>query len=172
MSAETIIALWKVTRDGLIDEVEKIPEDQFSFRATPETRSVAELIQHIVESQKILVAESCREEANIRRQSFADHYKEHASGVRDVADKQGLTDLLRSSMDAAESAIRTHGHKWDQTMIGLDGKPTTKGAVLTFAFSHEMYHRGQLTVFERLMSIEPVLTGRLKQLFAQAGSPD
>jgi uncharacterized damage-inducible protein DinB len=172
MSAETIIRLWKDVRNGLISEVEKIPEDQFSFRATPETRSIAELIQHIIESQKILVGETCREEANIRRRPFADHYNEHAAGVRDVADKQGLTDLLRSSMDDAEACVSAHADKWDEPMIGLDGRQTTKGSFLTFAFSHEMYHRGQLTVFERLLNIEPVLTGRLKKLFAQAGSPD
>jgi uncharacterized damage-inducible protein DinB len=172
MSAETIIALWKDARSGLIQEVEKIPDDQFSFRATPETRSIAELIQHIIETQKILVAETCRDEANIRRQSFADHYKQHAAGVRDVVDKQGLTELLRSAMDDAESCLRAHADRWDESMIGIDGSQTTKGAFLTFAFSHEMYHRGQLTVFERLLDIEPVLTGRLKKLFAKAGSPD
>jgi uncharacterized damage-inducible protein DinB len=172
MSAETIIALWKVTRSGLIDEVEKIPDDQFSFRATPETRSIAELIQHIIEAQKILVAEGCHEAADIRRQSFADHTKEHAAGVSAVTDKQGLIDLLRSAMDDSESCMSALGAKWDEPMMGLDGKQTTRGAFLTFAFSHEMYHRGQLTVFERLLNIEPVLTGKLKKFFAQAGSPD
>ncbi len=52
---------------------------------------------------------------------------------------------------------------------------TTKGAILTFAMSHEMYHRGQLTVYERLLNIEPVLTGKLKKLFAASArlnSPD
>jgi uncharacterized damage-inducible protein DinB len=32
-----------------------------------------------------------------------------------------------------------------------------------------MYHRGQLTVFERLMNIEPALTEKLKKMFANAG---
>ncbi len=172
MSAETIIALWKVTRSGLIDEVEKIPDDQFSFRATPETRSIAELVQHIIESQKILVAEGCHEAADIRRQTFAAHTQEHAAGVSGVTDKQGLINLLRSAMDDSESCMSALAAKWDEPMMGLDGKQTTRGAFLTFAFSHEMYHRGQLTVFERLLNIEPVLTGRLKKFFAQAGSPD
>ena len=172
MSAETIIGIWKDARNGLINEVEKIPDDQFSFRATPETRSVAELLQHIIESQKILTAESCRDDANVRRQSFADHYKEHAAGVRDVADKQGLTELLRSSMEDAEACVRSVADNWNDPIIGVDGKQTTKGAFLTFACGHEMYHRGQLTVYERLLNIEPVLTGKLKKLFAQAGSSD
>src|SRR5262245_37617335 len=172
MSAEVVLGIWKDARNGLINEVEKIPDDQFSFRPTPETRSIAELLQHVIESQKILVAETCREEANVRRQSFADHYKEHANGVRDVADKQGLIDLLRSSMEESDACVRAHAGEWDLPMIGVDGKQTTKGAFLTFAAGHEMYHRGQLTVFERLLNIEPVLTGKLKKLFASAGSSD
>ena len=172
MSAETIIKLWKDVRTGLIQEVEKIPEDQMSFRATPETRSIAEILHHIVEVQNILVGETCREDSNIRRQSFADHTKEYASGVRDVADKQGIIDLLRSSMDAAEPCMRSYAEKLNEPMNSIDGSPSTKGAVLTFAFSHEMYHRGQLTVFERLLNIEPVLTEKLKKLFAASGSSD
>lgn len=169
MSAEIIMKLWKDARNGLIEEVEKIPEDQMSFRATPDTRSVAELLQHIVETQKILVGETSRDDSNLFRQSFADHAKEYAAGVKDVNDKQGLIDLLRSSMAAAETAVQSNAAAWDAPMNGLDGKPTTKGGFLTFACSHEIYHRGQLTVFERLMNIEPVLTGKLKKLFAKAG---
>jgi hypothetical protein len=157
MSADAIIKLWKDARNGLIQEVEKIPDDQMSFRATPETRTIAE---------------TCREDSNIRRQSFADHTKEYAPGVRDVTDKQGIIDLLRSSMETAEGCIRSFGEKLDEPMSSIDGSQSTKGAVLTFAFSHEMYHRGQLTVFERLLNIEPVLTGKLKKLFAASGSSD
>ena len=168
MSAEALIGLWKDTRAGLIQEVEKIPEDRFSFRATPETRSIAEVLQHIIESQKIMVGETCRADANIRRQSFAAHAQEHASGVKDVSDKNGLLELLRSSMDEAEACMRGHAEKFEDTMMNITGQPTPKSAFLTFALSHEMYHRGQLTVFERLLNIEPVLTGRVKKLFAQA----
>lgn len=169
MSAQITLKLWKDVRNGLIEEVEKIPDDQMSFRATPDTRSIAEILQHIVETQNILVGETCREDANLFRQSFADHSKQYGAGVRAVTDKQGLIEQLRSSMEAAESAVQSYADKWDAPMTGLDGKPTTKGAFLTFACSHEMYHRGQLTVFERLLNIEPVLTGKLKKLFAQAG---
>ena len=168
MSAEALIGLWKDTRAGLIQEVEKIPEDQFSFRATPETRSIAEVLQHIIESQKIMVGETCRADANIRRQSFAAHAQEHASGVKDVSDKNGLLELLRSSMDEAEACMRGHADKFEETMVNITGQPTPKSAFLTFALSHEMYHRGRLTVFERLLNIEPVLTGKLKKLFAEA----
>ena len=169
MSAQIAVKSWKDVRNGLIEEVEKIPEDQMSFRATPDTRSIAEILQHIVETQKILVGETCREGSNLLRQSFAAHGQEYAPGVRDVSDKQGLIELLRSSMAAAETLILSHADMWDAPMNGITGQPTTKGAILMFAASHEMYHRGQLTVYERLLNIEPVLTVKLKKLFAQAG---
>src|SRR5829696_272060 len=155
MSAETIIGLWKDIRSGLIQEVEKIPEDQFSFRATPETRSITEMMQHIIEAQKVLVGETCRTEPNFMRQSLAAHGKEYAAGVKEVADKNGLLELLRSSMDEAEACMSAHADKLDETMTRLDGQSTSKSAFLIFALSHEMYHRGQLTVFERLLNIEP-----------------
>ncbi|HEU4639474.1 MAG TPA: DinB family protein [Candidatus Binatia bacterium] len=167
MSIEIIIALWKDTRAGLIQEVDNIPEDQFSFRATPETRSIAELLQHIISAQKILIGETCRADTNFMRQSFAAHAQEYAGGVETVNDKNGLLELLRTSMDEAEACLSAYGDKLDETMTRLDGKPTSKEAFLTFALSHEGYHRGQLTVFERLLSIEPVLTGRTKKLFAR-----
>lgn len=169
MSAETIIALWKDARGGLIEEVERIPEDQFSFKATPDTRSIAEVLQHIISAQKMLVAECCHPDANLMRQSFAAHVEEYGRGVNDVTDKSGLVALLRSSMDEAAASISSYGDKLDETMMGMTGKPITKSAFLTFAFSHEMYHRGQLTVFERLLSIEPALTERFRRLTASAG---
>ena len=168
MAAETIITLWKEVRRGLINEVEKIPADQFSFRATPETRSITELLQHIVESQQLLVGETCRDDTNLRRQSFAEHRKEYSPGVKEVLDKESLLELLQKSMLEAEETIGNYCEKLDQSMYRFDGKPTSKNDFLTFAVSHEMYHRGQLTVYERLLHIEPVLTGRLKRLLGDS----
>ncbi len=167
MPAETIITLWKEVRRGLISEVEMIPADQFSFRATPDTRSIAELLQHIVESQQFLVGETCRDDTNLKRGSFAELNQEYSPGVREVLEKEGLLELLKNSMEAAESTITGYCNKLDHGMYRFDGKPTSKNDFLTFAVSHEMYHRGQLTVYERLLNIEPVLTGRLKRLFGE-----
>jgi uncharacterized damage-inducible protein DinB len=167
MSVENLIGMWKDTRSGLIQEVERIPADQFSFKATPETRSVAELLQHIVQAQKFLVGETCRAGTNLRRQPFADHTREYAPGVDSISDKNGLMELLRSSMDLAEATIRSYGDKLDGSMTRLDGKPTSKVDFLTFTVSHEMYHRGQLTVYQRLLHIEPALTERFRQLSAK-----
>jgi len=168
MSAETIIGLWKDARGGLIEEVEKIPEDQFSFRATPDTRTVSEILQHVISTQKIIVGEACRPDTNLRRQSFAAHAEEYAPGVGDVTDKNGLIELLRTSMDECAAKISSYDDKLGESMQSLMGQPITKVRFLTFGMSHEMYHRGQLTVYQRLLSIEPALTEKFRRMTAGA----
>ncbi len=170
MSIDRLVESWREVRAGFIEEASQIPADQFSFRATPNTRSVGGLLQHVVESQKMLIGEACRAETNLMRQSFADHIKEYAPEVATVDDKNGLLELLRSSMETSEATIRAGGEKLKETMRRFDGKEMTKLDFLNFAVAHEMYHRGQLTVYERLMNIEPALTRRFNKLFAKIES--
>ncbi len=168
MSVDMLVNTWKEFRKGLIAEVEQIPEDKFDFRATPETRSIAEILQHIVEVQKMLIGEAGRAEGNMRRQSFADHVKEYAPEVHTITDKNGLLEMLRSSMEVCEANVRSNNDLMQGSMGGIDGTPTPKLKVVNFAMSHEMYHRGQLTVYERLINLEPALTRQFAKMTAQA----
>src|SRR3990172_3721877 len=168
MSVEHLIKTWKETRGGLVEEATQVPPEEFTFRASQDTRSIVELLQHVVESQKMLVGEACRPDTNLMRQSFAEHIKEYAPEVRSIQDKNGLLELLRSSMELAEATIRSHAEGLDESMKRFDGATMSKLEFLSFAVSHEMYHRGQLTIYERLLNIEPALTTRFKRLFAQA----
>jgi len=168
MSVDMLVNTWKEYRKGLIAEVEQIPEDKFDFRATPETRTIAEILQHIVEVQQMLMGEAGRADGNIRRQSFADHVKEYAPEVQTITDKNGLLEMLRSSMEVCEANVRSNNDLMQGSMGGIDGKPTPKLKVVNFAMSHEMYHRGQLTVYERLINLEPALTRQFAKMTAQA----
>lgn len=168
MSVEDIIDSWQEVRKGLIDEANQIPADQFSFRPTPGSRSVVQLLQHLVESQKFLVGEACRSDTNLMRQSFAEHIKQYASGVREVNDKDELLSLLRATMDESATKLLDAADEIKNTMKRFDGKEMTKHAFMSFAIAHEMYHRGQLTVYERLLNIEPVLTQRFRRAFGES----
>ena len=170
MSIDRLIESWTEVRAGLIKEASQIPEGQFSFRATPDTRSVTEVLQHIVQTQKMLVGEACRADTNLGRQSFAAHIAEYAPEVVAVTDKNGLIELLRSSMETSEATIRSCGDGLQNTMQRFDGKEISKLDFMNFAVAHEMYHRGQLTVYERLLGIEPALTQYFNKLFANAES--
>ncbi len=168
MSIENIIESWKEVRDGLIEEANQIPSDKFSFQPAPDSRSVAQVLQHLAESQKFLVGEACRPDTNLMRQSFAEHIRHYAPGVREVNDKDELLNLLRATMDESAEKLRGAADEMQNTMKRFDGKEMTKLAFISFAIAHEMYHRGQLTVYERLLGIEPALTQRFRQAFGES----
>src|SRR6185369_6763847 len=163
MAVENIIESWTEVRNGLIDEATLIPADQFGFQPAADTRSVRQVLQHLVESQKFLVGEACRPDTNLMRGSFAENIKSYAPGVREVEDKDKLVDLMRATMDESAAKLRDASDEMRNTMKRFDGKEMSKMAFMSFAIAHEMYHRGQLTVYERLLNIEPALTTRFRK---------
>ena len=168
MSIENIIESWTEVRTGLIDEANQIPADKFTFQPVPESRSVRELLQHLIESQKFLVGEACRPDTNLMRGSFAENVKSYAPGVREVNDKDELLNLLRTTMEESAEKLRGAADEMRNTMKRFDGKEMSKLGFMSFAIAHEMYHRGQLTVYERLLNIQPALTTRFRKAFGES----
>jgi uncharacterized damage-inducible protein DinB len=161
---EEFLSQWNDVREGLIKEVERIPEDKLDFRAVDETRSVLELLYHVIESERMLVDETCCDDSDLRRLFTRPPDAE----VRAVTTKDAIIALLRSSFTASrEKVLRFGDEKIEQLITGLSGKQVTKTAMLQFTLSHEMYHRGQLTVYQRLLGIEPALTEQFRKLTSQ-----
>jgi len=88
--------------------------------------------------------------------------------VRDVNDKDALLELLRKSMDEAADRMRGAADELKNSMKRFDGKEMNKLAFMSFAIAYEMYHRGQLTVYERLLNIQPALTTRFRKAFGES----
>jgi uncharacterized damage-inducible protein DinB len=163
MTIEQVFDQWQDVRNGFIKEVELIPADQLVFRATAETRSVLELVQHVIESERVIVREVCRDDTNFKR-GFPTMIAEFATQVKDATTKDAVLELLRSSLEETKNvAVEFGDESFDKTMERFDGRQGPKRAMLSFAIAHEMYHRGQLTVYERLLGIEPALTRFFKK---------
>ena len=163
---EQIIDQWQDVRNGLIKEVELIPAQQITFKPAAESRSVIELLQHIVESERMLAGEMCRENTNFQR-GFVALMADHTGGVKDAKTKEAMIELLHSSMEETKKRVLGFGDpSFEKMMRRFDGKECTKLAMLNFTVSHEMYHRGQLTVYERVLGIEPALTQLFKKMMA------
>ncbi len=150
---------WHFTRRGLIAELENMPDDGMGFRPTDEVRSVRELIIHIVGSGKMAVGELTDPDGDFARQDFQDHMREHAGTLPEDASKDELIALLRSTHEAGDTAFRAAGELAMLAPIRrFDGKEGTRLAWLDHHIAHEEYHRGQLTVYARLMGLVPALT--------------
>ena len=68
---EETLEAWAYARQGVIAEVKNLPVGRFDFRPTPATRSVTELVQHIIESGLMMSGELTSPKADFTRQSFS-----------------------------------------------------------------------------------------------------
>ena len=102
---EEFLSQWRDSREGLIKEVERIPEDKLDFRPAAETRSALELLYHVIESERMLVDEICRDDTDLRRLFTRPPDTE----VRVVATKDAIVALLRSSLATGQEKVRRFG---------------------------------------------------------------
>jgi uncharacterized damage-inducible protein DinB len=157
---------WQDVRNGLIKEVEQIPAEQMGFKPAPESRTAIEVLHHIIEIQRVLAGEMCRENTNFQR-GFPTLIAEFAVHVKEATTKEAVLELLRSSLEETKAMVVSFGDaSFEQSMTRFDGKQCTKLEMLNFTVAHEMYHRGQLTVYERLLGIEPALTQFFRKMMS------
>ena len=162
---------FRTVRKNTLAIAEDIPEDKYSFRPMPETRSVGELLAHIALAP------------TFQRKINAEERRTTLAGF----DFPGLM----QRMIVEEKAPRTKaqvielltkdGEAWANWMEGLDesflgesitmppgGMPPsrTRFDMILSVKEHEMHHRGQLMLIERILGIVPHLTRRMLERFA------
>jgi len=158
---ETLEA-WLDVRQGVIDEVKNIPPQKFDFRPKPEVKSVLELVRHILEISMLMTGELTRSDTNFKRHPWPKMIKQYAEAAQRAQSKRELLVLLGAQMRDAEKRFRKAGDlaMW-QFIERLDGEQGTKMQWLHHGIAQEMYHRGQLATYARLMGLEPALTKRI-----------
>ena len=158
MLEETLEA-WSYTRAGVIDELENIPANQFQFKPTEASRTVAQLAQHIIESALMATGELNRPDGSFQRKSYPEFIEEYAGTRARSNHKEALIGLLRSIHEEALAAFRKTGQTGLlRDIMQFNGEPATRLTWLNHAIAHEEYHRGQLALYARLMGRVPALT--------------
>ena len=156
------LGAWRYVRQGLIGEVGNIPSDKFDFRPTPDVKSVGELVQHILEGSMMMVGELTRDEPNFQRVSFEALLEEYAAAAREAQGKKELLDLLERQLEDGITQFKAVGA---DAMMGpvtnFDGSTWSRMQWFFHGMTEEMYHRGQLTTYARLMGLVPALTQQI-----------
>jgi len=153
------LARWYTVRRGFIRELNQIPPARLTFRATLEVRSILDLIHHVLENSIITVEELLREDTNIHRASMAQLANVYAPNITRTDSHEKLINLLVEQYRDAEERLAELGDLHMMQLVPkLDGTRETRLALLQESIQHEMYHRGQLTVYIRLLGLEPAMT--------------
>lgn len=168
-----LAASFRTVRKNTIQIAEDIPEDKYAFRATPDTRTLAEMLVHIA------VSGGFQEEVHIKRKlnslvgfEFLPLMQQATAEEKTPRTKQQVIELLRTS-----------GEKWGSWLEGLDDSflaekvtmppngpfpSRTRFDMLLSMKEHEMHHRAQLMLIERMIGIVPHLTKSRQAFMANA----
>jgi uncharacterized damage-inducible protein DinB len=156
---EETLEAWQGTRQGLIAEVRNIPAARFDFRPSRESRSVTELVQHMLEVTMMMTGELTRPDTNLHRAPWRKLLRLYAKPAWRATTKPALLRLLATQINDGARKFRRAGElSLLQLITRFDGLPGTKLAWWNHGIAHEEYHRGQLALYARLMDIEPALT--------------
>lgn len=162
-TARNLADSMRTVRKNTLIVAEDIPEEKYSFRATPETRSVADLLRHIVSSNRF----GLRVHAEEKRKSFEGF--NFPQVMAEFVEKEKALQTKKQIIDA----LQQEGEKWASFVEKLSeaelaeriafpqpATPPTKSRfeMLLSQKEHEMHHRGQLMVLERMIGITPHLT--------------
>ncbi len=165
-TAETLLRealeAWAYARSSLVDEVEAVPAGRFDFRPAPESRTLAELVLHVVRSGMMMAGELSRPDGDFTRQGFEAHLREHASGVEGAVEKEELLRVLRDTHADGERRLRAAGAEHMLRPIRqFDGSHASRLGWMHHGIGHEEYHRGQVALYARMMGLVPALTRRI-----------
>jgi len=169
--AKELARSFRTVRENTIKIAEEIPEEKYGFRPAEGCRSVAETLVHI---------------AVMSRVPEQIHVIEHRGTLVDF-DFFGLMGKLQAEVKTPRTKaqvlelLRTEGEKYAKILDGASEEflgeqveypegmePRTKSRfeMLIAPKEHEMHHRAQLMVVERMLGITPHLTRHLEERIA------
>lgn len=172
--SKELASAFKTVRHNTIRIAEDIPEDKYGFRATPDSMSVAETLAHIaVQSESAYTMNAVKKITSFIGLDFDAWRKERAEAQAKLATRAQIVEALKKNGEEWSQYLEhvTEADLAQPIVFPSHFTPPSKSRfeMLLSAKEHEMHHRGQLMVVERLLGIVPHLT-RERQARMGAGT--
>ncbi len=172
-SAKELADSFRTVRKNTLVIAQDLPEEKYTFRPAPDTRSPGELLAHIALAHDFQYQIHATERrTTLAGFDFPAIMKRLAAEEKEPRTKDQIIEMLRSS-----------GEKWAGWLQGLTddflaervqmAPGMTPPAKCRFEMilsvkEHEMHHRGQLMLIERLLGIVPHMTREMQSRLAAA----
>ena len=162
---------FREVRGNTITIAEEIPEGQYAFQATPETRSVARLLAHVALSPGFQLYTHSNRITDLKAINFGELLASAASAEAELRTKDEILALLRVEGDKFATFVEGLSDAFlaERVTMPPGAQPATKSRLemLMSPKEHEMHHRAQLMLVQRMIGLVPHLTRRQQQQFAR-----
>ena len=161
---------FRTVRNNTIQVAEDIPEDKYGFVAAPGVRTPSDFLRHIAYAP--LVQEDMHHEkrlTTLKGYDFGAIVRQVEAEEKKPKSKAEIVALLRSEGERFANWLQSLDDSFlNETFTDATGQnPRTRFESLLGAKEHEMHHRGQLMVVERILGIVPHLTRRREERIRQ-----
>jgi uncharacterized damage-inducible protein DinB len=172
--AKELAEAFKTVRKNTIQVAEDIPEDKYGYKAAPDVRSVGELLAHIALAPTFQLEFHANPSSSFSSFNFMPLFERLAAEIAKPRTKAQVIELLRSEGDKFSSFVGGLSDEFlgETLIMPPGGTPPhrTRFDMIMSVKEHEMHHRGQLMLIERILGIVPHLTkqqqermGRMQQ---------
>lgn len=171
--AKELARSFRTVRRNTLQIAEEIPEDKYGFCPAEGCRSVAETLVHMAVMSR--VAEQIH---FIERRStlvgfdFFGLMGKLQAEMKAPRRKAQILDLLRSEGEKFATRLEGVSDAFLDEQVeypeGMEPRVKSRFEMLIAIKEHEMHHRGQLMVIERMLGITPHLTRRMEEAIAAA----
>ena len=136
-------AIFARAKDNVLRSAEKMPEENYSFRPTPEVRTYGQLIAHVADSQY----EFC---SPISGKKGPD-----ASVEKTVTSKAGLIQALKDAFAFCDAAYDNLTDADAGTQVKFFDHDMAKSTLMTFNTAHTFEHYGNIITYLRMKGLVP-----------------
>jgi len=161
--AKEIAASFRIVRNNTLKIAEDIPEDKYSFRPAEGTRTVAQTLIHISNAHRFALAINRDDvRSTMVGFDFMAFIGPLAASEQEPMTKAQIIARLTETGEDFEGWVKTLSDDFlDQSIStppGGNPPSRTRFELLIAVKEHEMHHRGQLMVMERMLGGVPHLT--------------
>jgi uncharacterized damage-inducible protein DinB len=159
--ARQLAGSMRAVRQNTILMAGDVPESEYVFRATPETRSVAETLVHIAwlaSADRVIHEEEHL--GTLDGFDFPALLATSAAEERVVRSKAEIIELLRAEGERAARWVEAlPDDVLAERVLLPGGGSVSRFEMILGTKEHELQHRAQLTVLSRMLGIVPRFTG-------------
>ena len=159
--AAELKASYLIVRKNTIQTAEEIPEDKYGFAPMPGWRTIGDLLKHIAWSPMLYEdMHGTRRLATLKGYDFSAIFAKRLEKERAQLNKTQILALLKSEGDRIGAWLGSLDDKFLNESftdhMGENGK--TRFENMLAIKEHEMHHRGQLMLIQRMIGLVPHLT--------------
>lgn len=167
---------FRQVRSNTIQAAEEIPEDKYSFKASPETRTIGQTLVHIAMGPGFQSHIHRNRISDLKDVNFPELHQKIVDEEAKPRTKAETLALLKAQGDDFASYLESLSDSFLAEAVAMPpgAEPASKSRfeMLLSAKEHEMHHRGQLMLLQRMIGLVPHLTRRMQERMAQRAAAE